>query len=212
VVPILVKAENYQCSGPYNSHGELLFCGILDQTEIILFLLEVMSELKRRGNGRKLNITGKAFIKGNLTLIQSRIVALGLSDLVELSGYLTEDELKRFYCRASVLLAPLPSGERSIARFPNKIGEYLASGRPVVTTAIGDIPNYLTEGESAFLVKPDDVVGFADAIIRILNNPGQAEQIGKNGATVAAKHFDPKANGKRITDLIKTLRAQKKSR
>lgn len=183
-----------------------MFCGILDQTEIVLFLLKVLAELKNNGLARKLSITGKAFLSGNLELIKNEIQRLQLGDLVVMKGYLPQDELKALYCRSSALLAPLPSGDRSIARFPNKIGEYLASGRPVITTDIGDIPKYLTDGESAYLVQPDDVKGFAAAIIRVINDPLEAEQVGRKGFEVATKHFDPKSNGEKIIGLIKTIR------
>lgn len=206
VVPILVNSDNYQGSGAYNPRGDLLFCGILDQVDIVLFLLKVVSQLKEKGFSRKLIITGKAFIEQNLETIKQEITRLELSDLIVLTGYVSGEELKGLYCTASVLLAPLPSGERSVARFPNKIGEYLASGRPVVTTAIGDIPNYLTDGESAYLVQPDDVKGFAAAIMQVINDTQKAERIGSKGCEVAVRHFDPRANGERMIDLIKKIR------
>jgi glycosyltransferase involved in cell wall biosynthesis len=208
ITPILVKSDNYQCNVPYLPNGDLLFCGILDQTDIVLFLLNVMVELKENGLTRKLGITGKAFNPSNLERIKSEIQKRDLSELVILRGYLPEEGLIKSYCSASVLLAPLPSGDRSIARFPNKIGEYLASGRPIVTTSIGDIPKYLTNEESAYLVDPDDVKGFATAVRDVLNNPVKAEKIGKRGYEVAMKYFDPKANGKLIMEFIETIKAK----
>ena len=54
------------------------------------------------------------------------------------------------------LLIPLFDDVRSTARFPTKIGEYLASGRPIVTTAVGEMPRYFEDGVTAFISAPDD--------------------------------------------------------
>jgi glycosyltransferase involved in cell wall biosynthesis len=207
LIPTLVNSDNYKCDEPYDPNGDLLFCGILDQTDIVLFLLKVASQLKKNGFPRKLIITGKAFIEQNLEIIRQEITRLELSQLIVLTGYVSDEELKKLYCTASALLAPLPSGERSIARFPNKIGEYLASGRPVVTTAIGDIPKYLIDKESAYLVKPDDIEGFTGAIIEILKNPKPANEIGKKGMEVAIRMFNPKDNGKKILQFINDIKS-----
>ena len=53
---------------------------------------------------------------------------------------------------ARVLALPRPAGSFSQAGLPTKVAEYLASGRPVVVTAVGDLPLYLRDGVDAYLV------------------------------------------------------------
>jgi len=205
LVPILVDTEKYKCPIAYKSSGDLLFSGMLDQIKIVLFLLDVMNELVKRGLKRRLLIIGKALNENNLRIIKKKIEYLNLNEFVALSGYISDQELKDSYCTAAALLAPLPAGNRSEARFPTKIGEYLATGRPVVTTNIGDIPKYLVDKESAYLTKPDDVNDFTDTIIEVLNNPKQAELVGQQGKNVADLYFNPFKEGKKITNFIRAL-------
>jgi len=106
---------------------------------------------------------------------------------------------------ADVLVLPRSLGEFSQAGFPNKLGEYLASGRPVVVTKVGDIPNYLVDGQSAFLVDPDDCDAFARALVSALTDPAQAEVIGARGQAVARQLLASPMVARRIADFIAQL-------
>jgi len=55
--------------------------------------------------------------------------------------------------------------ERSIARFPTKIGEYLAAARPVVTSSIGEVARYLEDATTAYLAAPGDAPAFGRKIV-----------------------------------------------
>ena len=45
---------------------------------------------------------------------------------------------------------PLGQDDRSLTRLPNKMGEYLASGRPVISCEIGDLTNFLIDNVNAY--------------------------------------------------------------
>ena len=55
---------------------------------------------------------------------------------VELPGYVSRNDLLNLYHIAWALLLPLIDDAQTRARFPTKVGEYLASGRPVVTSEV----------------------------------------------------------------------------
>ena len=104
---------------------------------------------------------------------------------VDLVGYLSREELLELYDRAYALPIPLFDDLRSRARFPTKIGEYLAAARPVVTNAVGEIPRYFTDGEDAVVCPPGDPVAFGDAVAGLLSDPARAARIGERGRRVA---------------------------
>lgn len=60
---------------------------------------------------------------------------------------------------------------------PNVIIEALASGRPVVATNVGGIPELVTD-ESGALIQPRDVDALTEALTRVLNSSWDAEQLG----------------------------------
>ena len=105
-------------------------------------------------------------------------------------GYVDREELLALYRQASALLIPMFENANAIARFPTKLGEYLASGRPVVTSAVGEVPRFLQDGLSAIVCAPGDADAYAEAILALLRDPGTAAAIGREGRRVAEERFD----------------------
>ena len=73
--------------------------------------------------------------------------------------------------------------------FSLTVTEALWKGKPVVASEVGGIPLQITDGENGFLLEPRDTKGFADRIIRILENPKEAEMMGKKAKEVVRKKF-----------------------
>jgi trehalose synthase len=69
------------------------------------------------------------------------------------------------------------------------ITEVLWKEKPVVASNVGGIPLQIKDGENGFLVEPDDKEGFVDRIVRILQNPGMAEEMGRKGKKIVRKNF-----------------------
>ncbi len=59
-----------------------------------------------------------------------------------------------------------PDSKQAQGGFPTKLGEYLATGNPVCATTVGEIPDYLVDGESVYFAVPGSVDSFADAMLR----------------------------------------------
>ena len=93
----------------------------------------------------------------------------------------------------------------STAGFPTKLGEYLASGKPVVTTATGGIPRYLRSGVDAFLVHSGDTVAFAETLRYVMSHPEHATEVGLRGRQIALKEFSNVRHGARLIEFIGAL-------
>ena len=89
-------------------------------------------------------------------------------------GSLPRSELAALYARASVFVYPsLYEG------FGMPVLEAMACGTPVVTSNISALPE--TAGDAALLVDPLDDLALAEAITRILEDPGLAEDLSRRG-------------------------------
>ena len=91
------------------------------------------------------------------------------------------------------------------ARFPTKLGEYLASGAPVVASARGELLGYLTDGESAFLAGPGGAEEFGRRVVDALRNPSAAREVGRKGREVAVREFDYRRYGGVLYDWFRDL-------
>jgi glycosyltransferase involved in cell wall biosynthesis len=59
--------------------------------------------------------------------------------------------------------------------------EAMAVGKPVIATRVGGVAEVVIDGETGLLTAAGDPAGLADALCRLLENPGLAEKLGKAG-------------------------------
>ena len=122
---------------------------------------------------------------------QKKIIAeYNMNERVIHLGPKHRDEIPRLLKGAMVLALARPDSRLAQGGFPTKLGEYLATGKPVCVTRTGEIEDYLTDNFSAFLAEPGSVDSFTDALVRVLTDPANAARVGKNGRMIAEKHFN----------------------
>ena len=206
LVPVLVDA-----SGPLPDvtvSDDVTFCGSLDHPEV-LSLLEIFAMVAGQYPDANVRLVGSAKRESSLLALERRAAELGIGKRVAFAGHVNRDALPAVLCAARVLVLPRPSGAFSQAGLPTKVAEYLASGRPVVVSANGDLPRYLEDGRDAYLVAPDDQAAFAARLAHVLGHPEEATAVGTRGRVTAARSFDPAKHGARILEFIGELKGRK---
>jgi glycosyltransferase involved in cell wall biosynthesis len=126
----------------------------------------------------------------------------GLNDRVTYLGKLNSAQIPSFIGNAELLVLSRPDSHQAQGGFPTKLGEYLATGHPVCVTKVGEIPNYLEDGVSAYLADPGSADSFAEAMKRALNNPNKARQVGINGKSVAETEFNAALQADRLSKFL----------
>jgi len=72
---------------------------------------------------------------------------------------------------------------------PIVLREAFASGRPVVATRVGDVPEIIVHGENGLIVQPNDSNALATAILLFLSDENLATRCAENGLRYAREHF-----------------------
>lgn len=140
-----------------------------------------------------------------MQLAKEKIKEMGVEDIVELKTQLPQNELYDIYDSSIALLIPLdPNHIRDKARFSQKIAEYAASKRPIITSMAGEIPYYFTDGRDIKIAEYS-VEGYYSAMLELLQNPNKADEIGIEGYGVADKNFNYKRCGKELFDFFSNL-------
>ena len=93
-----------------------------------------------------------------------------------------------------------PSGDSE--GMPVAILEAGASGLPVVATRHAGIPDAVIEGKTGFLVDEHDAAGMADAMLRLLDAPALAAQLGQAAREHVASHFSMEGSLERLWGII----------
>lgn len=107
-----------------------------------------------------------------------------LRDRFVFHGNLSHDQLAEHTRRATVFVSPSFSDA-----FPLTVIEAMASGLPVVASAVGGIAEQVVDGETGLLVPPDDVEALADALSRVLADGELRERMGSAGRARALRLF-----------------------
>jgi glycosyltransferase involved in cell wall biosynthesis len=161
VLPIScgLDADMYTPSFAPRSENRILFVGRVTGEKHIDVLIRALGRLPQSLDA-KLTIVGGGDQKRNLELLAEQ---LGLADRVTFAGYVTEEELRASYTRATVFAMPSIAELQSIATM-----EAMASGLPVVAADAMALPHLVHDGENGFLFTPGDVDGMAARLRDVL--------------------------------------------
>ena len=133
--------------------------------------------------------------------------SLGISDRVEFTGPLPQDEVARQYSEATVfVLASIvvtSYGKRDV--IPNVLAEAMAMQVPVVATDISGIGELVTDGSSGRLVPPNDVDALMRVLDELLRDEAQRRRLALGGYQKVMTQFD---RGTNIRALVRLFKAE----
>jgi len=163
-------------------------------------LLEAVARLANRWPRLKLVVVGEvAFWEADYEQqLKQRAAELGLTERVLWTGFRSDvPELLRL-CDIFVL----PSVGEPFGRV---IIEAMATGRPVVATRSGGVPEIVVDGQTGLLVPPEDVQSLSGAIQTLLADNQRAQQMGAEGLARARKLFSIDRVAQQIQELYQRI-------
>lgn len=170
-----------------------LYIGNLESYQGIDLLLDALSYYKQKHDKVCLLIIGGK--PEDIDHYTSKSQNLGLSDIIKFLGPRPIDDMGAYLQQADFLLSPRIKGINT----PMKIYSYLASGVPVLATALPTHTQVMTD-EMAFL-SDVDAKEFADTINDIVSNPQLAELKASKAKDFIQVHHSIEAFGKQV-DVI----------
>lgn len=131
--------------------------------------------------------------------VQRSISSLGLGQNVTVQGHRSDVNL--LLQRAHVLVVPSQAQEA----FALVIVEAMAMRLPIVATRVGGIPEVMPDGMGGLLCDVNDVDNFARNILRILQDPGLARDLGNRGFNRYFDLFTADRMAKEYAELIRSI-------
>ena len=207
-VPILVDmAEQPHPRELPKGEPVVVFAGAPEYNETVDFIVHAMEYVWPRFPTCRLVITGARPGHPASEVLVRRLAERQADshDQVRLVGYLTRHELLGLYQEARALLIPLFDDVRSKARFPTKTAEYMASGRPIITTCVGEMARRLSDGDNAFICRAGDAEEYGLRICAVLADKELAGRVGAAGREYARAHFQYGAYGRILVDAFEQV-------
>lgn len=165
-------------------------------------LLKAFALVASKIDDVKLYIIGRIPYERDRMVIENIIAEKGLSEKIRMIGMASSDILVQYLADAEILALSRPDNIQAYYGFPTKLGEYLATGNPVVVTRVGNIDEFLVDKESCLFARPDSIEDFADKLLWLLGNPEKGRKIGARGKLVAEKNFNAYVESKKIEDVL----------
>jgi len=136
---------------------------------------------------------------------------MNLEDYFIFTDLVPYNEVPSYLNACDILAAPYnPSVYAETRKFgffysPIKLFEYMACGRPIVTSSCGSIPTIIREKTTGCLFEPGNIEDLANAILFLLENRRLSEKIGNNARKEVETKYTWKGVTKKIEQILRSV-------
>lgn len=120
-------------------------------------------------------------------------------------GWLGRGGVREVMCKSMAGLVVLHPVENYIDALPVKMFEYMAAGIPVIASNFPLWQNIVEGSKCGVCVNPLNPKEIAEAIDRIVNNPIEAERMGRNGREAVERHFNWDIEKKKLINMYENF-------
>jgi len=158
-------------------------------------IFEALARLLGEGLSVRLVLVGSG---PDEEMLRRRAAELGVAESVRWAGYL-DDPTGEIIGSDICVLSSYTEG------FPNALVEYLAAGRAVVATNVGGVREIIRPEDTGLLVPPGDAVALADALRRLIRDPGLRQRMGAAGRALVEAEFTADREAERTMDVYERV-------
>lgn len=179
------------------------FVGTFHKWHGVLFLADLIPKLLPEHPTLRFLFVGDGDHRPQAEAILQRA---GASDCVHFTGLVAPNEISSLLGACDILLSPhLPFEDKDRTEFfgsPTKLFEYLASGRAIIASRLGQIGEVIETNKTGILVEPGNEQEFSQAINRLVSDKELRIRLGIEARKSAENNFTWQANVRRALDGI----------
>jgi len=128
--------------------------------------------------------------------LESMVRNLGISENVTFAGHISNYDIP--WLLSNIDIGVLASLRENL---PRTLLEYMAAQKPLVATNVGGVSEAVIDGVNGYLVPPRDPDSLANGIVKLINDPGNAKQMGVKGRRLVEQSFSMKVFTDRLDDI-----------
>jgi glycosyltransferase involved in cell wall biosynthesis len=196
--PTHSNVKNHPSFPRLEGEPTILYVGRLVHRKGIHVLIKAMPKVIKVFPKARLVIVGKGYMQCFLRLLTR---TLNLDEHVRFLGSIPDDELPDLYRMSDIFVLPSLYCES----FGISMLEAMASGKPVIASKVGGIPEVIQDGLTGILVKKGDEDDLAHAILRISANPTLAKTIAYNAWKTTHEKYSWSVIAKEIESIYREV-------
>jgi glycosyltransferase involved in cell wall biosynthesis len=175
-----------------------LYVGGLVERKGVSILIRALAHETMSGHPIQVYLAGEGPQAEQLRVLAS---GLGLSDRVHFLGRVPKSQVHLWMGAADMLVLPSYSEGR-----PNVVLEAMASGTPVVATAVSGTTELISDGENGLLFEAGDVAALGACLKRVSAHPELAERLSNRGPqTIAERGLLWSTHGRRLLSIYQRV-------
>jgi glycosyltransferase involved in cell wall biosynthesis len=164
-----------------------IYVGHISYGSDLDLLIQALPDVVEAVPGVRLIVVGTG---DGLPALQAQVQRAGLAGRVIFTGWVAPHQVGPYLAAADVAVAPYRDTLINRAKCSAKIIYYMAMGKPIVSSRVGQNLEYLDEGRAGLLSEPGDAQDLAAGIIALLRDPARAAELGRWAGQRIWEHFD----------------------
>jgi len=151
-------------------------------------LIEAIDEILGKNMAEDLHF----LIMGKGSQLKDKMISrLSKYDEVTFTGIINYSEIQYYLAACDILISPhnLPLDSEEFFGSPTKIFEYMAMGKGIVASNLGQIGKILENNKTAILIEPGNVNELIKGIVKLVKDKGLRQKLGNNASKKAFKKY-----------------------
>ena len=197
VIPPGIESSWFEVEKNKVMPAQLLFWGRVEEEKGLTELFVALNTVAKKFPNVKLTLVGEG---NRLQEYKSLVTDLGLSNRVEFTGWLNNQEIQTLAAKCSIGIFP-----SRIESFGLSVVEAMATGLPVIAARGGAVPENIKDGVTGTLVPVNNSDALAGAINKALENPQYSETMAIAAKSAVQKKFSWDRAADSMIEIYKNL-------
>lgn len=178
------------------------FIGTFTRWHGVLFLADAIPAVVERQPGARFLLMGDGDIRSN---VADRLLRSGVSDRCVFTGLIPHHDVPAHLAACDILLSPHLPFEDGTPFFgsPTKLFEYLAMGKAVLASRLGQIGEVIEPGVSGILFEPGDMRDFVEALSALIGSRERRQELGAGARARVVREYTWQRNVERVLDFLR---------
>jgi len=176
--PNIEARENIRESlGYYTDTPLLIFVGNFYEWHDVTILLDSFLGVQQSHPESRLILVGDGSTRHEM---EEYADYLGITHAVQFTGLVSHNDVPKYITAADIAVVPYPILKDTIWLSPLKLFEYMASGKAIVASGVGQLLDVVQDGYNCLLVPPGNKSAMTEALLRLIDDDDLRERLGQH--------------------------------